>query len=79
VSATVLIGHDVRHWTRFKVQDATPAEVEALTADDEQSMVLMRAMRDAGRLTLESSETDDNPDELSEYSNPSVIKIEQED
>ena len=74
--ATILVGTDVRHWLTYTVTDLTPEEKEILEGDDKPARKLAAAMLDAGRLTEESEEIDDNPTIFAKYDHPSIINVE---
>lgn len=78
MTTTIEIGHNVRHWTTYKViGELTPTEEEILTdenASEHEILDVLSALLDDGRVEIQSSR-DKGTDPLDGYNDPSVIKV----
>ncbi|MFB7890357.1 hypothetical protein ACFCZ3_20125 [Cellulosimicrobium cellulans] len=77
---SVVIGHNVRRWSRYTVTNVTAAEREVLERDMSMDAVrLLSALETAERATFDGHENEDGPDPFDETNDPSVIEVNDED
>lgn len=73
------VGHDVRHWTQFRVDNATPEELEALgDIESERAVDMAEKLLGEKRAYIVEVTHDDSPDHFHSDADPVVIEFEEQ-
>jgi len=77
---TIQLGHDVRQWTTFVIDN--PSEItRAIFAgvDDEAQVAHLKLLDEQGAARVETWTTESNPDYFADYATPSVVGTDWEE